>query len=113
MDERRGIVRNEAGRVEPGVYAVGWSKRGPSGTIPTNRADSIAVAELMAADLAAPHGAKPGPAGLDALLAARGLRPVGFAEWQKINAAEVAAAAPGRPREKLTRIAEMLAACRG
>jgi ferredoxin--NADP+ reductase len=113
MDERRGIVRNEAGRVEPGVYAVGWSKRGPSGTIPTNRADSIAVAELMAADLAAPHGAKPGPAGLDALLAARGVRPVGFAEWQKINAAEVAAAAPGRPREKLTRIAEMLAACRG
>ena len=109
-DERHGIVRNEGGRVEPGVYVVGWAKRGPSGTIPTNRADSMAVAELMAADLAAPHAEKPGPAALDALLAARGIEPVSFAEWQRINAAEIARAAPGRPREKFTRIAELLAA---
>ena len=110
FDERHGIVRNEGGRVEPGVYVVGWAKRGPSGTIPTNRADSMAVAELMAGDLALPHPEKPGPAALDALLAARGIEPVSFAEWQRIDAAEIARAAPGRPREKFTRIAEMLAA---
>ena len=110
FDERHGIVRNEAGRVEPGVYVVGWAKRGPSGTIPTNRSCSMAVAELMAGELALPHPEKPGPAALDALLAARGIEPVSFAEWQRIDAAETARAAPGRPREKLTRIAELLAA---
>ncbi|HXQ65323.1 MAG TPA: FAD-dependent oxidoreductase [Alphaproteobacteria bacterium] len=112
FDERRGIVRNEGGRVEPGVYAAGWAKRGPSGTIPVNRADAIAVAELIAADLEARGAQKPGPAALDALLAARGVRPVSFAEWQRINQAEVARAGPGRPREKFTRIEEMLAAAR-
>ncbi len=109
LDALRGIVRNEGGRVEPGVYAVGWAKRGPSGTIPTNRADSLAVAELIAADLTLLGRRKPGPAALDALLASRGVRPVSFADWQCLNAAEVARAAPGRPREKFTRIAEMLA----
>lgn len=112
MDEGRGIVRNLEGRVEPGVYAVGWSKRGPSGTIPTNRADAMAVAELIAADLGA-HASKPGPAALDRLLAARGVRPVTFADWQRINEVEVKRAAQGRPREKFTRIEEMLAVCRG
>ena len=112
MDERRGIARNLEGRVEPGVYVVGWSKRGPSGTIPTNRVDAMAVAELIAADLAGCQG-KPGPAALDRLLAARGVRPVTFADWQRINEAEVTRAASGRPREKFTRIEEMLAICHG
>ena len=29
------------------VFPVGWAKRGPTGTIPTNRADSHAVAEQV------------------------------------------------------------------
>jgi NADPH-dependent glutamate synthase beta subunit-like oxidoreductase len=111
-DEQRGILRNEAGRVEPGVYVVGWAKRGPSGTIPTNRADSFAVAELIAADLAVGGAAKPGPEALDRLLSTRGLRPVSFAQWQRINEAEIKRAAPGRPREKFTRLHEMLELCR-
>jgi len=110
LDQGRGTVRNSGGRVEAGVYAVGWSKRGPSGTIATNRADSIAVAELALADLAAAGTiGKPGPAMLDEILAARGARAVSFADWQKINEAECAQATGGKPREKLTRIAEMLA----
>src|SRR4051812_23197169 len=32
-----------------GVFAVGWAKRGPTGTIPTNRADSHAVAQQVIA----------------------------------------------------------------
>ena len=112
MDERRSIARNVEGRIEPGVYAVGWSKRGPSGTIPTNRTDAMSVAELIAADLA-DRGSKPGPPALDRLLAARALRPVTFADWQRLNEAEVKRAAEGRPREKFTRIEEMLAICHG
>lgn len=111
MDEARGIVRNVEGRVEPGVYAVGWSKRGPSGTIPTNRADSMAVAELILADLGGEPG-KEGPAALDRLLAGRGVRPVRFADWLRIGEAEIKRAGEGRPREKFTRIEEMLALLR-
>lgn len=115
FDEQRGIARNIEGRVEPGVYVVGWMKRGPSGTIPTNRSDGVAVAELIAADLEAVRvqgsSSKPGPAALDALLAERGVKPITFADWRRIDAAEVKRAAAGRPREKFTRIEEMLAAC--
>ncbi|MCX7171952.1 MAG: FAD-dependent oxidoreductase, partial [Proteobacteria bacterium] len=52
FDAQRGIVANQGGRVEPGVYATGWCKRGPQGVIPANRSDSLAVAELILADLA-------------------------------------------------------------
>ena len=113
MDDTRGIVRNSDGRVEPGVYVVGWSKRGPSGTIPTNRGDSMAVADLIVADLAGAATGKPGAEAFDRLLAARGLKPVSFADWQRVNEAEIKRAADGRPREKLTRISEILAVCHG
>ncbi len=113
FDAVRGIVSNCEGRVEPGVYAAGWCKRGPQGVIPANRADSLAVADLILADLAALQAShKPGGAAIDTLLAERGVRPVDFPGWQKINAAEVAAGA-GRPREKLTRLEDLLRVARG
>ncbi|MGC2855194.1 FAD-dependent oxidoreductase [Novispirillum sp. DQ9] len=113
MDEARGIVANQDGLVEDGVYVVGWAKRGPSGVIPSNRSDSMAVAELVLGHLEAAAGKAPGPTALDALLAGRGVVPVCFDDWQKINAAEVARAGDGRPREKFTTIADMLAAVKG
>lgn len=106
-DERRGTVANVDGRIALGLYVVGWAKRGPSGTIPTNRADSMAVVDLVLADLGAPGLRKAGPEGLDRLLANRGRRTVSFADWQGINAAEIARAAPGHPREKFVGIGEM------
>lgn len=110
FDQARGTVVHDQGRVEPGVYTAGWCKRGPQGVVPANRVDSLAVAELILADLAArPPSGKPGGPLIDSLLAGRGARPVDFAGWQKINAAEVAAG-QGHPREKLTRIEELLAA---
>jgi ferredoxin--NADP+ reductase len=113
FDGKTGIARNEGGRIEPGVYAVGWIARGPSGTIPTNRTDGIAAAERIAADLAAHATKKPGRAALDTLLAKRGARPVSFEQWKAIEAAEIARAEAGRPREKFTRVEEMLALCHG
>lgn len=110
VDENRGIVANQDGMVEDGVFVVGWAKRGPSGVIPSNRSDSMAVAELILSHLESAAGRTPGPTAIDALLAERGVTPVCFDDWQKINAAEVARAAEGRPREKFTRIAEMLEA---
>ena len=104
-------MRNADGRVAPGLYVVGWAKRGPSGVIATNRADSMAVADRIVAGLA-PVAGKPGPAGLDSLLAARGVRPVSFADWQRIDAAEVAAGGGGRPRRKFASLTDLLAALR-
>ena len=113
FDPLRGVVANAQGRVEPGVYTAGWCKRGPQGVIPANRADSLAVADLILADLVAHEGpGKPGRALIDSLLAERGAQAVDFAGWQKINAAEVAAG-HGRPREKLTRIEDLLRIARG
>ncbi len=48
-------------------------------------------------------GGKPGGEALAVLLAERGIRPTSFADWRTIEAAEVAAARPGSPREKFVR----------
>ncbi len=111
-DDARGVVPNHDGRVEPGLYVVGWAKRGPSGVIADNRADSHAVARLIAEDMGA-GGDKPGGTALDAVLMERNLRPVGYADWQRINDAETAAATDGAPRRKFTDLAEMLAVLEG
>ncbi len=111
VDNRRGVVRNNDGVVDDGLYVVGWAKRGPSGVIPTNRADSLEVAKRVLDDLEGigETAGKPGPATLDAHLAAAGVRVTDFEDWRKIDAAETARAAEGRPREKLTSVEAMLA----
>ncbi len=107
VDDRRGIVSNQDGRVEPGVYVVGWAKRGPTGVIGTNRVDARTVVEEIADDNPKPAG-KPGPDGLDKMLAARGVTVVSTADWRQIDAAEIARASGARPRVKFTDIAEMV-----
>lgn len=108
-DDRSGRFANEEGRVLPGLYAVGWARRGPTGTIGTNRPDGFAIADKIVADIGDGSG-KEGRAGLDALLAGRGVEVVTFRDWQKIEAAEKAAAREGSPREKFTSIDALLAA---
>ncbi|MBM3554352.1 MAG: ferredoxin-NADP reductase [Alphaproteobacteria bacterium] len=110
VDAASGALANREGRVGGGLYVVGWAKRGPSGTIATNRADSIAVAQTVLADLGAALGGKPGPDGLDLLLLTKGKAPVTTTDWKRIDAAEIAAAAPGAPRRKLVTWAELRAA---
>ena len=122
FDDRAGTIPNAAGRVLtapgaaetlPGVYVAGWIKRGPSGVIGTNKPCATESAEQLLADHAAGHLVAPkgDRAALDALLAARGVRVVTFADWQKIDQLEVEQGkAAGRPRLKFTRIDEMLEA---
>lgn len=102
---------DEAGRIFPGLYASGWARRGPSGTIGTNRPDGFSVVDAIVADVPLGKGGSEsggGGAGLDKLLLTRGVRATGFADWQKLDAAEVARARPGAPREKLVNVDEML-----
>jgi ferredoxin--NADP+ reductase len=113
FDAERGVFANQEGRVKdsPGVYATGWIKRGPSGIIGTNRADSVATVASLLAD--APQLSceyKPGGEGLQTLLAGRGVRIVNYADWLRLDAAEIARGqAQGRTRDKFTRLGEMLA----
>jgi ferredoxin--NADP+ reductase len=113
----RGRFANADGVIGDGLYCVGWARRGPSGTIGTNRPDGFEVAERIFADLPGAGGAmggggggKDGGGGLDLLLRARGVAPVAFRDWQSIEAAETARARAGSPREKFTTVAEMIAA---
>jgi ferredoxin/flavodoxin---NADP+ reductase len=105
----RGRFANTDGRILPGLYCVGWAKRGPSGTIGTNRPDGIAIVDLIAEDSAGADG-KRGGERLDALLRAREVDVVCFDDWKKIEEAEAARAREGSPREKFVSIAEMIAA---
>ncbi len=105
----RGRFANTDGRVLPGLYCVGWARRGPTGTIGTNRPDGFAIVDIIAEDMPFPAG-KAGRAGLDALLETRKVDIVTFRDWRKIDEAEIARARDGAPREKFISIAEMIAA---
>ena len=109
FEERAGRFANEDGRILPGLYCVGWARRGPSGTIGTNRPDGFGVIERIAAEVT-PERARQGRSGFDTLAAERRLDVVTFRDWRKIEAAEIAAARAGSPREKFTDIAAMIAA---
>ena len=110
FDERAGRFANDEGRILPGLYCVGWARRGPSGTIGTNRPDGYSVVDLIAEDLANSTARKQGRAGFDALAKARGLDVVTFRDWKKIEHAEERAAREGAPREKFVDVEAMIRA---
>jgi ferredoxin--NADP+ reductase len=123
FDERTHTVPNEAGRVLgpdgvplPREYVSGWLKRGPTGVIGTNKSDAAETVRSLLADVAA-GGPGAGPAGrekLAGLLAARGVVPVSYADWLRVEQAEKdLAAALGRgARVKLASRAAIDAAWR-
>ncbi len=103
-DERGGKFLNDGGRIDDRLYAVGWARRGPTGTIGTNRPDGYEVADQVAA--AMPPGSsesRPGAEGLKRLLEGRGVMATDYDDWRKIEETETANARPGSPREKFVR----------
>lgn len=105
-----GVVPNEGGRVEPGLYAVGWIKRGPSGLIGTNNGDSAdTVKELLADVPKLTPAPEPDDDGLMAALADRGVRVVTYDDWLKIDKVELErGASAGKPRDNFIHVEEML-----
>jgi hypothetical protein len=61
----RGRFANAEGVIGDGLYCVGWARRGPTGTIGTNRPDGFEVAEKIFAAFPGEGGAKAGGPGLD------------------------------------------------
>jgi len=106
---RDGRIVDQTGAVIPGLYASGWIKRGPTGIIGTNRADSVGTVASLLADLASlDAGERPGADGLGSLR--HGPRVVSYEDWLAIDQAEISRGQPkGKPREKFTRVEEMLA----
>jgi ferredoxin--NADP+ reductase len=95
---------NEGGRIADRLYAVGWARRGPSGTIGTNRPDGYEVADQVAAAMPAGGSAdRPGAEGLKRLLQERGVMPTDYDDWRRIEESEASRARPGSPREKFVR----------
>lgn len=93
----------------PNVFTVGWARRGPTGTIPENRADAKAVAEQIVEFLAR-HRADLAPAPTDVLeheLA------TSFEQWQRIDRAEREHAQAGRIRTKIRSREELLRVAHG
>ena len=100
---------NKTGRIQDRLFAVGWARRGPTGTIGTNRPDGYEVADQVVAAL--PPGSssdRPGAAGLKQLLQGRGIMPTDYDDWRKIEEIENGRARPGSPREKFVRVEDWL-----
>jgi ferredoxin--NADP+ reductase len=121
FDERRSLIRNTGGRVcddsgrpQPGEYAVGWIKRGPSGVIGTNKKDAAdTVARIREdRDATALNAARDPDADAAATFyAERAPGAVTWQGWKAIDAYECGlGAARGRPRVKVVRLADLLAA---
>ncbi|NVE93845.1 FAD-dependent oxidoreductase [Altererythrobacter lutimaris] len=115
FDERAGRFANDGGRILPGMYCVGWARRGPTGTIGTNRPDGYDIVEKIAEDLDGGVLGRKGKGGreaFDALANQRKLDIVTFRDWKKIEEAEEEAARAGAPREKFVDIESMIKASR-
>ena len=113
FDERMGRFANDEGRILPGLYCVGWARRGPTGTIGTNRPDGFDIidkVELDMADGTLDSARKEGRAGFDRLAEERKLDVVTFRDWKKIEEAEEQAAREGAPREKFVDVEAMIRA---
>ena len=104
----KGVFPNEDGKVKDGLYAVGWAKRGPSGTIPTNRTEAQQLAQKIAQEVKESN--RQGGFALRQLLAQRHVSTVDYAAWRRIDAAELARANTHRSREKFSSVAQMLEA---
>ncbi len=108
-DQKHGHYLNDHGQISDQLYCVGWARRGPTGTIGTNRPDGYEVAEqVKTAVPPGSDGGRRGGAGLDALLAERGIEATSFDDWRQIEQAEEAQARPGSPREKYVRVEHWL-----
>lgn len=120
FDESAAVVPNDGGRVVdpgsgrpvPGAYVAGWIKRGPTGFIGTNKSCSLQTVQALVADFNAGRLTDPAaaPGALDELVRGRQPDVVDSAGWRAIDAAEIERGGhDGRPRNKFTDVADMLA----
>ncbi len=119
FDEKKGTIPHTGGRVEGSrnEYVVGWIKRGPTGVIGTNKSDSQETIDTLVADLSDAALADFADNHSEALaewLVQRQPKVVTDDHWKLIDEYERGAGgAGGRPRVKLTSVAELLRIAHG
>jgi ferredoxin--NADP+ reductase len=79
----KGVFANVGGKMGEGLYVVGWAKRGPSGTIPTNRSEALEVAHTIAGEIAA--APEKAASDLAEVLRSRGVAWIDYAGWKRIE----------------------------
>jgi len=133
FDDRMGIIPNDpygriinpqsgpgaltAGHV-PGMYCAGWVKRGPTGVIASTMDDAFTSADAIVRDweqqvpfLNSNNDSNTGLGweGMKNEAEKKGLRPVSWEDWKRIDEAEKERGkAMGKEREKFTSVDEML-----
>ena len=106
-EDGRITTEADGGEVRERLYATGWAKRGPVGLIGSTKSDALAIVTNMLEDLAkAAEGGRVAedrdPQSIDRLLAERGVKPIDFAGWKKVDAYERAEGAKeGREHKKV------------
>jgi ferredoxin--NADP+ reductase len=110
FDEELGVIPNDCGRVEAGLYCAGWIKRGPTGVIGTNKKDATETVELLLEDAHSGLLRRESDERLESLLAERRVEFVAYGGWEAIDLEERTRGEPhGRPRIKLCTWDELLA----
>jgi ferredoxin/flavodoxin---NADP+ reductase len=114
FDERSGTIPHESGRVDGSrnEYVVGWIKRGPTGVIGSNKSDSQETVDTLVGDLADADLADFAENHSEVLaewFVERQPKVVTDDHWKLIDDHERGAGGTGgRPRVKLTSVAELL-----
>ncbi|GLP76855.1 NADP oxidoreductase [Mycobacterium antarcticum] len=111
FDERSGTIPHTDGRIDGSrnEYVVGWIKRGPSGVIGSNKKDSQDTVNTLVADLGAPRELDGVTDDAVEWLLSRQPLLVTDDHWKLIDTHERTSGQPGgRPRVKLTSVAELL-----
>jgi len=114
FDMRRGVIPSENGRVNvSGLYCSGWVKNGPVGVIATTMNDAFRTGQLVVQDLKSGEiklkSQNKGFEVISSLLHSRGVKPVSFDQWRKIDQVEQERGRKlGKPREKIISVQEML-----
>ncbi|MGH3677790.1 MAG: FAD-dependent oxidoreductase [Mycobacterium sp.] len=119
FDEKSGTIPHTGGRVDGSrnEYVVGWIKRGPTGVIGSNKSDSQETVDTLIEDVSGAELADFGENHSEVLvewLVERQPDLVTDDHWKLINEHERSAGGPGgRPRVKLTNVAELLRIAHG
>jgi ferredoxin--NADP+ reductase len=114
FDERSGTIPHADGRIEGSrnEYVVGWIKRGPTGVIGSNKKDSQETVDTLLSDLAGAELAEVDADYSETLvewLLSRQPKLITDDHWKLIDEYERSAGEPhGRPRVKLTSVADLL-----
>ncbi|MEU1984506.1 FAD-dependent oxidoreductase [Nocardia sp. NPDC019395] len=107
------VVQEKSGEVLPGLFCVGWAKRGPSGVIGTNKVCARETVGALLDDLNSGGLPEPDvePGDIGRMIRSRRSDVIDMDDWRTIDAEERKAgraAVPPKPRRKLVSLDRML-----